>query len=303
MNQMTVAYDAVLRATELGNEAASIEQARLLFKDGHHRKAIQSLQVALESNTFPENSQQVTLDANITMSTNKDGRGQNSLLAKTELLLAKWMDRSGQMKANEILQLYRQASISFIRWDKGYYFLGSYYNKMLDAEKSVPEDAQNEQYLSGEFDKLVIDNYLRSMLFGSKYLYRTVPKVLTLWLDFGQNLHDRQEEMTKGGRLKREQKDLTLEARKRHMELINRQVEKYLRKRAPLYIPYTAFAQMLSRINNPHPKVAKLLKDIIVDITAKYPQQTLWSVFAVSRTENEAKRVGAKEVITTVSVS
>ena len=33
--------------------------------------------------------------------------------------------------------------------------------------------------------KLVIENYLRSIPFGSKYWYQTIPKVITLWLDLG----------------------------------------------------------------------------------------------------------------------
>jgi len=33
--------------------------------------------------------------------------------------------------------------------------------------------------------KLVIENYLRSIPFGSKYWYQTIPKLVTLWLDLG----------------------------------------------------------------------------------------------------------------------
>lgn len=37
--------------------------------------------------------------------------------------------------------------------------------------------------LSGEASKLVIDNYLRSLAHGNKYVFQTLPKVLTLWLE------------------------------------------------------------------------------------------------------------------------
>jgi serine/threonine-protein kinase ATR len=37
--------------------------------------------------------------------------------------------------------------------------------------------------LSGEATKLVIDNYLRSLTYGSKYVFQTLPKLLTLWLE------------------------------------------------------------------------------------------------------------------------
>lgn len=41
--------------------------------------------------------------------------------------------------------------------------------------------------LSGEIAKLVIDNYLRSLAFGAKYIFQTLPRVLTLWLDLGSD--------------------------------------------------------------------------------------------------------------------
>jgi hypothetical protein len=37
--------------------------------------------------------------------------------------------------------------------------------------------------LSGEATKLVIDNYLRSLTYGCKYVFQTLPKILTLWLE------------------------------------------------------------------------------------------------------------------------
>lgn len=33
--------------------------------------------------------------------------------------------------------------------------------------------------------KLVIENYLRSLAFGAKYIFQTLPRVLTLWVDLG----------------------------------------------------------------------------------------------------------------------
>jgi hypothetical protein len=37
--------------------------------------------------------------------------------------------------------------------------------------------------LSGEASKLVVDNYLRSLAHGNKYVFQSLPKVLTLWLE------------------------------------------------------------------------------------------------------------------------
>jgi serine/threonine-protein kinase ATR len=312
-NQINIAYDAVLRATVLNDEAATIEHSRLLWKDGHHRKAIQNLQGAIATNTFASNNQRVAL-VDLTESTKNTRRSgesnQNVLLAKTQLLLAKWIDFAGQGMSKEILQHYKNAADTHRRWDKGHYYLGSYYNKVLDSEKAAPAAMQTESYLTGECDKLVIENYLRSMIFGPKYLYRTVPKVLTLWLDFGQDLaakakasaQKQQADRRRTANRQVQPEYPHLEARTKILDLINNQMEKYMVKRLPAYIPYTAFAQILSRIDNPHSGVLRILTTLILNITSKYPRQALWSVLAVSRSKIPEKKARAVMVMQSVMV-
>lgn len=42
----------MLHAARLKDRSATIEHARLLWKDGHHRKAIQTLEGAIAANEF-----------------------------------------------------------------------------------------------------------------------------------------------------------------------------------------------------------------------------------------------------------
>lgn len=44
------AYHSMLNAARLKDRSATIEHARLLWKDGHHRKAIQTLESAISAN-------------------------------------------------------------------------------------------------------------------------------------------------------------------------------------------------------------------------------------------------------------
>lgn len=46
------AYQSMLNAAHLKDRSATIEHARLLWKDGHHRKAIQILEGAIAVNEF-----------------------------------------------------------------------------------------------------------------------------------------------------------------------------------------------------------------------------------------------------------
>jgi serine/threonine-protein kinase ATR len=51
-NYTNQAYHSMLRAARLKDRSATIEHARLLWKDGHHRKAIQTLEGAIAADEF-----------------------------------------------------------------------------------------------------------------------------------------------------------------------------------------------------------------------------------------------------------
>ena len=51
-NSMHQSFNAVLHASELGDDSATIENAKLLWKQGHNRKAIQTLKGAIASDVF-----------------------------------------------------------------------------------------------------------------------------------------------------------------------------------------------------------------------------------------------------------
>jgi serine/threonine-protein kinase ATR len=286
----------MIRATELGDPAAVVEHARLLWEGGYHRKAIQTLRGSLVDETLSKQSDQLSdsIATNATM-TKKNMESRKVLLARTQLLFAKWMDRGGQEKSDKILEYYKASDT---RTDRSFYHLASYYNKILDSETNAPNPLQSENYLIGECTKLTIENYLRSAFFGTKYVYRSVPKILTLWLDFGQSIELEQVRSNKS----RGQTKL-LDGKVRNLSQINAQIKKYLIKRIPLYITYTALAQMLSRIDNPHIEVSNLLRQLIIDIASHYPRQALWSVLSVSRSKSDQKSSKGREILKAVKVS
>lgn len=184
------AHFAVICASKCGDDSSKIEQARLMWKNGQHRQAIHSLQGAIDSNVFasydrrPENT-----------SASENPLKQNMLAARAHLLLAKWLDASGQTQTMDVTAKYQYAARNYAKWEKGHYYLGKHYNKLLEAEKNLPASKQNESFISGEITKLVIENYLRSIPFGSKYWYQTIPKLITLWLDLGMDCLSRPRDL------------------------------------------------------------------------------------------------------------
>lgn len=280
------AYNAVLQAYECGDKAAKLEEARLLWRDGHGRQAISSLEGAIKSQVFDVESESIDSTSMPSKNSEFQGQKQNMLLAKAHLLLAKWLDASGQTQTKDMTAKYQYAAKTFQRWEKGHYYLGKHYNKLLEVEKAQPKSKQSSQLLCGELPRLVVENLLRSIPFGNKYWHETIPKILTLWLDLGLSAVKRD---------KNESHDV-FDKRARALTMCNRQVRKYF-ERVPPYIFYQALPQMLSRISHPQPEVWKELSQVITKIASTYPSQALWSLLAVSRASDRVRRERAVEVI------
>ncbi|KAF2843387.1 hypothetical protein M501DRAFT_994296 [Patellaria atrata CBS 101060] len=285
------AFNAVLHAAKLGNNNSKIEHARLLWKDGHHRKAIQTLEGAIAIDAFvPSESNKSVDDA--TNSRTAEDINHSLLTARAHLLLAKWLDRAGQSQSGQVISKYQHAVKAYSRWDKGHYYLGRHYNKILEAEKVLPPSRQSVAFLCGETAKLVVENYTRSMGFGSKYYYQTVPKVLTLWLDLGAEIV---EPPSRKNPLEVEM----AEQKSKNLEYIHRCQKKYL-DRLPAFIFYTAFPQIITRISHPNRQVWEILSQLIIKIVSHHPQQALWSLLAVVKSRDALRANRGQNVLSRV---
>jgi serine/threonine-protein kinase ATR len=272
----------VLHASELGDESATIEHARLLWKEGHHRKAIQSLQGAIDNNAFISHNKSV----NTTSFTGAvAGDQQNFLTARAHLLLAKWLDSAGQTHSSALRTQYQLAAKTHTSSEKGHYYLGRHYNKILESEKALAPELQSEAFLCGETTRLVVENYLRSLSYGTKYVYQTLPRLLSLWLDLGTQVNQPLDPKYGNNRefLKR-----VSDLRKSHLDNLHSRVQKYVSK-MPAYIFYTALPQIVARIAHPNNDVYKYLQQIIFKVVQAHPQQALWTLLAVC-TSNQVDR-------------
>lgn len=111
----------------------------------------------------------------------------SAYLAKAALLQTKWLDISGEGKSSEILHRYYRITAVNSRWEKGYYFVGKYYYRIYEAQLSESPANRKPPFLNGDYIRQIVINYTRALIYGSKYVYETLPKVLQLWLDFAES--------------------------------------------------------------------------------------------------------------------
>ncbi|GIK07921.1 serine/threonine-protein kinase M1 [Aspergillus viridinutans] len=274
-NYTNQAYHSMLRAARLKDRSATIEHARLLWKDGHHRKAIQTLEGAIAADEFASDAS--------SSGGSKSEKQQNLLAARAHLLLAKWTDRAGQTQSDVIVQRYREAIKLHSRWEKAHYYLGKHYNKILESEKAKPLGKEAQIYLSGEASKLVIDNYLRSLAHGNKYVFQSLPRILTLWLEHAATV-DKPFDPKRGDN--EEFQTHTLNQRKKTLDDMHSQLKKYL-NRMPAALLFTILPQVVARICHPHATVYELLSRIVAKVVNAFPQQGLWTVLAVVKSSSK----------------
>ncbi|KJZ74837.1 hypothetical protein HIM_05746 [Hirsutella minnesotensis 3608] len=276
-------FNAVLHASRLGDDAATIENAKLLWRDNHHRKAIQMLQGAIDRNKLMTQT-----GPSASTGSNKLNTQQKLVVARAQLLLAKWLDAAGQSHAGALREKYQQPPKTYSTWEKGHYYLGRHYKKILESEQPLKADDQSDNYVTGEIARLVIENYVRSLNSGTKYLYQTLPRILTLWLDLGAQIDKPPE-----GKV-----SLSRELHRRRLEqlnLLHAFLDKYIH-RLPAYIFYTALPQIVARIAHPNNDVFERLTHIIVKVVEAHPRQALWSVIGImtSRQTSERKARGTQ---------
>ncbi|KAH7380651.1 protein kinase rad3 [Pyrenochaeta sp. MPI-SDFR-AT-0127] len=283
---MTTAFNSVLHAERLGDNASKIEYSKLLWKEGHHRKAIQNLRGAIDGNAFQLDD---TVPVNVSVTTTGRGDEQiNKVKCHAQLLLAKWLDRAGQTQSISLKEEYVKGVQPYPRWDKGHYYLGRWYLKLLESEKRLPVSKQSSEYLAGSLIKLVIENFVRSTVYGTKYYYQTLPKVLTLWLDMGMEVMNTAP---------RTAKDKEFHGhRQNYLDGINSYLKRYS-ERMPAFAWYTAFPQIITRISHPNKNVWDALQTIIIRVASSYPQQALWSLLAVLHSTQDDRRARGTAVL------
>jgi serine/threonine-protein kinase ATR len=287
------AFDMVLTATAMGDKSASIEEAKLMWAEGHHRKAIKNLEGAINTRAFIAHDYLPT-DGPVTLTTEQQNH-QNVLTAKAYLLLGKWLDRAGQSQSDEIKTIFRKSTENYRKWEKGWYYLGRHYNRLLDSEKLMAPGKESQTFMTGELAKLVIENYLRSLMNGSKFVFQTLPKVLTLWFELVGSVNLPPD--PRRGNEKFQQH--TNATRKRVIEECNKYIHKYI-DRIQSAVLYTILPQVVARICHTNPAVYAILVNVVVKVVRAFPNQALWTLLAVAKSQSKDRASRGLTIITKV---
>lgn len=124
---------------------------------------------------------------------------------------------------------------------------------------------------------MVVENYLRAVCFGAKYIYQTLPRILTLWLELGS---DAEQPLDPKYGNDENFRHHTTEQRQKLLVHVNTQVKKHV-ERLPPFVWYTAFSQLVARICHGNETISGLLVEIITKVVISHPAQAVWTLLAL----------------------
>ena len=290
------AVPAVLEAAAAGIPGASFERVQLLYARGEQHRALSELQT-LELQLAGGGGDGVRLNS---------AADRAKYRARVLLRLAEWTAETGQGTREEVTGFFENALSLRANWDTGLFKYAAYLDELMRDAKA--RQLQQEGGGGGgggaaavnPFDRLggksriklgedrhhlaflpeVIRNYGRSVQAGSNHIYRSLPRLLTLWFEFGTAAvtsgNDSQEKKATEG----------------VMALMREFTDSI-----PAQCWLIALPQLISRICHRHPEVSAITRQIVQQTTIMYPQQALWQLSAVSKSPISSRRSAAGAII------
>ncbi|KAK9447883.1 uncharacterized protein V1518DRAFT_420696 [Limtongia smithiae] len=289
--QYAQAYSFVLSASAFDSPFPQMEYARLLWNEGDRRKALQKLETAIDTGLLdvagPGDGRSYSARESLSSGSGSAGRKKNTAKGKALLRYARWFDESNQGEWSVVLQNYRAVIKECGSLESGYYYLGKYYLKIMDAQAKFPKTERNEAYVSGNYHKQVIVLYCKALRHGSKFVHQTLAKLLTLWLDFATEDYkhpgSHAEALVIGN------------LRRKHLKSMTDNIQKHF-PILPRYIFFTALSQIISRICQSDLGILGILESVLTSLAMEYPAQSLWRILTIEKHNDKARSMVGKEI-------
>ncbi|KAJ0062993.1 hypothetical protein NL108_010267 [Boleophthalmus pectinirostris] len=248
--QHQAAFNALLNAENTHLAELVTEKAKWLGSKGDVHQALIVLQKGVEQ-CFPEN--QVLTDPRSLQTK-----------GKAMLLVGHFMEETANFESNAIMKVYKDVTNLLPEWEDGNFYLAKYYDKVM------PMVTDNKMEKQGNLIRYIVTYCGKALQYGNQYIYQAMPRMLSLWLDFGAKVC----ECEKAGRADRQMRQ--------EMSKINSVMNEICVNLAP-YQFLSAFSQLISRVCHSSDEVFDVLMAIVAKVFLAYPQQAMWLMTAVSK--------------------
>ncbi|KAK6188750.1 hypothetical protein SNE40_004864 [Patella caerulea] len=273
------AYSCLLHAGEFNLPEFALEKAKWLWEKGDNDAALTCLEKGINEHF----SNIINLKSDVS----DEGKAKRAVYAKVLLLYGRYSEETSSMESNAIVKRYKDVIDILPNWEDGHFYLANYYDKIMTTlidDKDRPDK-------QGEFIIHVVKYFGQSLQYGSQYIYQSMPRLLSLWLDYGTTVVEAE-------RKERGKSQHKIQAHNVILSRLNKTMEGLIRQLAE-YQFFTAFPQLISRICHAHPDVFKQLQDIIAKLLVSFPKQAIWMLMSVSKSSYPMRVKRCKEIFAT----
>lgn len=200
---------------------------------------------------------------------------------KMLLCYTRWSEELSIQPPSEVLQQFQTVTLHHST-EKAYFHLAKYHDTLYQA--AVTASPQTSQSLiNAELHILqALENYCKSVAVGTgRHSFASLPRLTTLWLDAAQADPVKYSVLIA-----------------KSNAIIERQFIEGQSTSIPARESYLILSQILSRLSHPNAAVVQVMCKIIVTVMISFPQQTLWQVLPVSRSQSRRSDIVKNLVIT-----
>ncbi|XP_064619014.1 serine/threonine-protein kinase ATR-like [Lineus longissimus] len=268
------AYSSLLKASEFNLPEFVAEKAKWLWQRGDNDGA----QSFLEKGVKTHYSDLERIRAEVDPDKKKE---EELSYAKTLLLLAIYSEETACVAVNPLMRKYMDVMDVKPDWEAGYFHLAKYYDKVMHTMPDLT-DEKKAQCLGP-----ITLNFGKSLMYGNEYIYQSMPRMLSLWLDNSAKFLEEKAKMPKN--------TPAMNAIKAHHEKANKMLEDFSTK-LPAYQFLTALPQLVSRICHADAGVFYIIVEIVKKVLVQYPQQAMWLMMAVSKSSYPIRMKRCQEI-------
>ncbi|KAI0650476.1 hypothetical protein C8Q79DRAFT_901502 [Trametes meyenii] len=264
------AYSAILQAQRCNTEFSFVEGARLIRARGDPLRALQELEKSMRLSGFSlgeTRDERRDRDRAVDLAVGPD---KLRTRAKVHILRARYMSDTERFEDSRVFKEYKRATETLAKWESAQFHLGQFQD---DCFKALPENEKRTRGL--RMNLQTARSFTLAIKYGSKYIYQTLPRVLTIWLDLAET-------------------DGTDVATIFHK--INEDARRLVRD-VPVWKWYTAFPQVVSRIGIRNQAAYEVLATLLQNAIQEYPKQALWLFTAVAKSTSKQRSDRSKAIL------
>ncbi|GAA47692.1 ataxia telangiectasia and Rad3 related protein [Clonorchis sinensis] len=293
--QFMAAYTCVLRAEAFGIPQALIERAKLLWQTDKREAAQACLDKGIPElyGTFPSEPHS-SVSSKV-----KNPLVSNKSLQEAMLLRARYCEETSRFDFEATQRMYEEVCTLNEGCEEAHFRLARY----VDQACSLATVAKQHHTLL----KAALMHYGLALSYGSQFIYQSMPRLLSLWLDYGTDCarHTGAPVSTKSNesRVPTDQRTFQEVQETRGFcvpELTYTQIMLQNIQKIPPYQYYTALGQILSRICHEVPTIVTTLLDLVVRIFEAYPLQTIWFLMPLNDSSVRQRRDRCQQVFSAV---